>query len=115
MNYGGQEPDYSGSLYAFAADAGPVPAKTWVQIHSDQLYFTSTTDFNGLEALETTTLNILAAEYVNGSVFVAADDGNLYVTGQGDWVNYEKVGSYASVTDSICDLAMTMPTASSTP
>ena len=77
-----------------------------MQIHSDQLYFTSTTDFNGLEALETTTLNILAAEYVDGSVFVAADDGNLYVTGQGDWVNYEKVGSYASVTDSICDLAM---------
>ena len=106
VNYDGQEPDDSGKLYAFAADAGPVPAKTWVQIHSDQLYFTSTTDFIGLEALETTTLNILAAEYVDGSVFVAADDGNLYVTGQGDWVNYEKVGSYASVTDSICDLAM---------
>ncbi len=82
------------------------PGQDLVQIRSDELYFASTTDFNGLEALETTALNILAAEYVDGSVFVAADDGNLYVTGQGDWVNYEKVGSYASVTDSICDLAM---------
>ena len=106
VDYRGEAPDYTGNLYAFAVDAGPVPAKTWVQIHADELYYTSNTDFNGLEALETTTLNILAAEYVDGSVFVAADDGNLYVTGQGDWMNYEKVGSYASVTDSICDLAM---------
>lgn len=106
VDYRGEAPDYTGNLYAFAVDAGPVPAKTWVQIHSDELYFTSTTDFNGLEALETTTLNILAAEYVDGSVFVAADDGNFYVTQQGDWGNYAKVGSYAAVTNSISDLAM---------
>ncbi len=105
VKYGGDPIDYSGRMYAFTDSSYRGSGNRWIEIDKDTLWYWGESECGGTVDVATTDLTVLAAEYVNGYVFMAADDGYFYVTEQGDWSNVEKVGYYDNSAREIRDMA----------
>lgn len=95
-----EEVDYSGGFFVFSNSGnynylGSTGTK---HLRLDPLE-------NTMEVTDFMDFNVTAAEYVNGYVYMAADDGCLYTAKLGFWNEYEKVGYYKSTTAVIRDMA----------
>ena len=92
VEYGGEPESFAGMFYGFTAGDGRDLAKRWVLLDPETLYYANTANMDGMKTQQFTDLDVLAAEYLDGNVFMIADDGVLYVAEHGDWDNYTKVG-----------------------
>lgn len=105
VNYGGDEAGEVGALYAYTADASRDENSGWYKVDPDTLWYYNAFNQGGMEWQADCGLTIKAAEYVDGKVFVAADDGNFYVTDHGKWDEFSFVCNYSSVVNNIFDMA----------
>ena len=106
INYGGEPEDYTGKMYGFITgyrnNSGS--GKRWLEIDPANV-----TDRTGAilacSMADVLPADVSAAEYVKGYVYMAAEDGNLYVAPQGDWANLKLVGPFSGTTSAISDMA----------
>ena len=102
VEYGGEEPDYTGRMFGFTnGSTFQGTTKRWVEVDPENVFFyykSGDYAYGGLTDVATTPLNVCAAEYVDGYVYMAADDGYLYVAPQDELDNYEKVGNFGDLT-----------------
>ena len=93
----GEPVDYTGKIFGFTTGTSyQGTGNRWVEVTPENLYFyyvLGGSQFDGIEDFCATDLEVLAAEYVDGYVFMAADDGNLYAAPQDELSSYKKVGS----------------------
>lgn len=93
VEYGGEPEDYTGKMYGFTASekyrGGGV---RWMEIDPETVCYQSETEYDGTTNLDAMDIRITAAEYVDGYVYMAADDGFLYAALQGQWASYVEVG-----------------------
>ena len=104
VEYGGKDPGTAGQMYLFTSETDRGDAG-WYQVFPDSVYYESGAEFGGMTNVAGMELNVLAAEYVGGYVFVAADDGKFYVTEHGKWDSYAEVGTWQGVASNIYDMA----------
>ena len=105
VEYGGEAEDYTGRMYGFTASekyrGGGV---RWMEIHPSRVCYQSETEYDGTTNLDAMNLHVTAAEYVDGYVYRAADNGFLYAAPQGQWASYAEVGQ-TGVAGGFLDLA----------
>ena len=105
VEYGGEAEDYTGRMYGFTASekyrGGGV---RWMEIHPSRVCYQSETEYDGTTNLDAMNLHVTAAEYVDGYVYMAADNGFLYAAPQGQWASYAEVGQ-TGVAGGFLDLA----------
>jgi lactocepin len=78
------------------------------EMYIDWNTFTVIEDFTthtGLDLFANTNFSVVAAEYADGYVFMAADDGWFYVSKFDEMEDAQRVGRYDDVTGTIYDLA----------
>ena len=99
VQYGGEPEDFTGKFYGFTriSARGGDPYR-WMSIDPAKLYYYSPSDYEGTENLDTMDINVIAAEYVDGYVYMATDTGEIYVAEQGGWASYLHGGSYFTAT-----------------
>lgn len=108
VTYGGEPIDYSGRMFGFTQGSIVHGRENmWMEVSPKDLYFY--TDGNqsgsgGLEFFASAGVNVLAAEYVDGYVYMFADDGNIYVAEHESLNEPRKVGAYGE--RNIVDMAM---------
>ncbi len=105
VEYGGEPEDYSGKFYAFTSSTYRGTGQRWMEIDPEVLYYRNSTDNEGIKTASFIDLEITAAEYVDGYVYMAADDGYLYVAQQGLWDEYEPAGYFGGTFDKVYDMA----------
>ncbi len=105
VEYGGEPEDYSGKFYAFTSSTYRGAGQRWIEIEPEVLYYRNSTDNEGIKTAAFIDLEITAADYVDGYVYMAADDGYLYVAKQGLWDEYEPAGYFGGIFDKVYDMA----------
>lgn len=97
--------DYTGHMYGFTSTGNRGTANSWMNIEPDELYRyegseTGNTQWGGTLDVANMPWTVLAAEYVKGYVYMATQDGELYVAPQGEWEDatlIKKDSLYASI------------------
>ncbi len=105
INYGGEKTDELGNLFVYTPYADRDESTGWYAVDPDTLWYYGRFDNGGMAWQANCDLAIKAAEYVDGKVFVAAEDGNFYVTDHGKWDEFQFVCNYSSVLSSLYDIA----------
>ncbi len=105
VEYGGEPEDYSGRFFAFTSSTYRSEGQRFIEIDPEVLYYRNSTDHEGIKNVAMMDLEITAAEYVDGYVYMAADDGYLYVAKQGLWDEYEPAGRFGDTFDKVYDMA----------
>ena len=109
VEYGNDPMDYSGKMFAFTESKYRGGGQRWMYIDPAEAWFnnraTDSYGYGGTLNMQLSDVNIQAAEYVGGYVYMAGVDGNFYVAEQGDWSNGVLAGRYMNYTNSILDLA----------
>ncbi len=103
VDYGGAPENYTGNIYGFTScnyvgGKGP----RCVQFDPDSVYYYTISEFGGMESLDAMPCEVLAAEYVNGYVYIVGADGWIYLAEQGEWADCQRVGNIgtsAGITD----------------
>lgn len=109
VQYGGQSQDDTGKMFGFTkADARGYKGPRWISIEPSKVHMNSSNVsfakvYGGTENVCPMNFNVMAAEYVDGYVYMAADDGWIYVAKQGDWSNCAKASYYYGQTGSILE------------
>ena len=93
VQYGGEPENYSGKMYGFTASDRRGGGNRWMEIEPQLVCYSSETAFDGTTNLDAMDFPVIAAEYVDGYVFMAADNGMLYAAPQGQWSECAPVGS----------------------
>ncbi len=93
VEYGGEPEDFSGRMYAFNTDGNRCEKNVWMEIDPAKVYWANKTFNGGTTGLTRMDFVVKAAEYVGGYVFMADDNGNIFVAEHNDWNNYIKVGA----------------------
>ncbi|MBE6945880.1 MAG: hypothetical protein E7459_07320, partial [Ruminococcaceae bacterium] len=104
VEYGGEPESHAGEMYLFTSHTNRGSAG-WAKVDPDTVYYTSATSHGGMTNVAGMELKLLAAEYVGGYVFAAADDGKFYVTKHGQWDSYEEIATYKGTSSSVYDMA----------
>lgn len=108
VEYGGEPIDYSGRMFGFTQGSMLHGRENmWIEVSPDELYLYddgSQQGYKGLSFFASAGMNVLAAEYVDGYVYMFADDGNIYVAEHESLNLPRKVGTYGNV--NIVDVAM---------
>ena len=103
---GSEEEDNGGLMLGFTSANGSVGSgNRALEITVDELFYQSATNFGGVSVYSNTNFKVTAAEYVDGYVFMAADDGWLYAAPLDALDEAEAVGKYSDKTATIYDLA----------
>ncbi len=105
INYGGEDTSELGNLYGYTPYTDRDEHSGWYKIDPDTLWYYGRYDNGGMVWQADCDLAIRAAEYVDGKVFVAAEDGNFYVTDHGKWDEFAFVCNYSSVASNLYDMA----------
>ncbi len=105
VEYGGEAEDYSGRMFAFTSSTYRSEGQRFIEIEPEILYYRNSTKHEGIKNVAMMDLEITAAEYVDGYVYMAADDGYLYVAKQGLWDEYEPAGRFGDLFDKVYDMA----------
>lgn len=92
VDYGGEPENYSGQMYAFTNSKYRGGGNRWMRLVPEKICYSSDTVMDGSENLDSIVPVITAAEYAEGYVYMAAEDGKLYVAPQGEWGAYAEVG-----------------------
>ncbi len=106
--YGGEGEDFTGRMFGFTYTniASTGSGSRWMEIDPDHLYVS----YNGYEGLTQVgtmdnAIHLTAAEYVDGYVFMAADNGKIYAAPQDELSAYNEVGDFTASTGTIWDMA----------
>ncbi len=83
---------YVGRMYGFTNAANRGTANSWMEIMPENLYYwfdaeENITKIDGTVDVANMPWAVVAAEYVHGYIYMATEDGKLYVAPQGDWEN----------------------------
>ena len=105
VEYGGEVEDYSGRMFAFTSSTYRSEGQRFIEIEPEILYYRNSSNHEGIKNMAMMDLEITAAEYVDGYVYMAADDGYLYVAKQGLWDEYEPAGRFGNVFEKVYDMA----------
>ena len=92
VDYGGEPEDYTGRMYGFTSSTYRGGGDRWLEIQPEKLCYSSDTACDGTVNLDAMDVLVTAAEYVDGYVYMAADDGMLYAAKQGEWGYISPVG-----------------------
>ena len=92
VDYGGEPENYSGQMYAFTNSKYRGGGNRWMRLVPEKICYSSENAMDGSENLDSIVPVITAAEYAEGYVYMAAEDGKLYVAPQGEWGAYAEVG-----------------------
>ncbi len=93
VDYGGEPEDYTGQMYAYTNSDYRGGGSRWMRITPEKLCYSSETSLDGSENLDSMEQTVTAAEYVEGYVYMAAQDGKLYAAPQGEWGRCAEVGT----------------------
>ena len=93
VEYGGAPEDFTGRMYAFNNDGNRGEANVWMEIDPQKVYWANKNFNGGTTNLTRMDFKVRAAEYAGGYVFMADDQGNIYVAEHNKWDSYIKVGS----------------------
>lgn len=74
-------------------------ANRWLSIDPEKVYYYNESDFGGTEDQSAVDLQVCAGEYVDGYVFTATMDGELYVAPHGEWESVQEICNYFQYTD----------------
>ena len=104
---GGEEETYAGQMFGF------VPAGSTYGPGSGNRVWTidpatanvTTSSYQGVENFANVNFTVTAAEYVDGYVFMAADDGWFYAAGIDELAEASLAGKYSDVVSGIYDMA----------
>ncbi len=82
-----EETDYSGKMFGFALEGAAYygSANSWAMMDKTEFGYESQNALKGEETVARSDIAISAAEYVGGYVYMAGQDGKMYVAKQGDW------------------------------
>lgn len=105
VQYAGEAEDFSGQMYGYTWGSARGEGKRWMEIDPETVWYGDTSAYGGTANLDQTDLIVTAAEYANGYVFMAADDGYLYVAPHDAWSETKHVSYYANTTAEILDMA----------
>ena len=105
VEYGGESEDYSGRMFAFTSSTYRSEGQRFIEIEPEILYYRNSSNHEGIKNVAMMDLEITAAEYVDGYVYMAADDGYLYVAKQGLWDEYEPAGRFGDIFPKVYDMA----------
>ncbi|MBQ3900770.1 MAG: S8 family serine peptidase, partial [Clostridia bacterium] len=102
VELGGEQEDFGGRMFGFAPGEN---GSDLLSIDPDELYYAGVDDFGGKDVYSDVGIRVEAAEYVEGYVFMAADDGWLYVAPFDSLDEVSPVAPYYGYTDKIFDMA----------
>ena len=109
IQLGGEAEDLGGTMIGFvnaSTTAAPGSGNRAWQIDADALWYNhSAGTYEGLSVFTQMGVGVLAAEYVDGYVFIAGDDGWLYAGKFEELDSVARVARYDDVTDVIYDMA----------
>lgn len=105
VELGGKPVDYTGEFYAFTNGSYRGSGNRWINILTDDLWYYNTGAYSGTTTAQAVDMNITAAEYVDGYVFMASTDGYIYVAQQDMWLDAVRASSYTDTTSTILDMA----------
>ena len=105
VQYAGEAEDFSGQMYGYTQGSMRGESRRWMEIDPETVWYGDTSAYGGTENLDQTDLIVTAAEYANGYVFMAAQDGYLYVAPHDAWSKTKHVSYYADTTAEILDMA----------
>ncbi len=105
VRYDGETVSSEGKLFGFTSANYRGSGKRWMRIDPDTLYYVSDQDCAGTENLAAMNFSVTAAEYVDGNVYMASEDGYLYVGTQDVWNDCVRANYFGNVTTRIRDLA----------
>ena len=105
VQYAGEKEDFTGQMYGYTWGSTRGEGKRWMEIDPETVWYGGASAYGGTENLDQTDLTVTAAEYANGYVFMAADDGYLYVAPHNAWSKTKHVSYYANTTAEILDMA----------
>ena len=105
VQYAGEAEDFSGQMYGYTRGSARGEGKRWMEIDPETVWYGDASAFGGTANLDQTDLIVTAAEYANGYVFMAAQDGYLYVAPHDAWSETKHVSYYANTTAEILDMA----------
>ncbi len=111
--------DYAGNVAAFTFETGAeqenlggkmigfnyYDGATWVELDPATLGSANANSFTGIETFAESNVKVRAAEYVNGYVYMAAEDGYFYAANVRELEEASRVGKYADVSSVIYDMA----------
>lgn len=101
IDYGGEPEDFTGNFYGFTYAGYRGSGNRWMQIDPEKLYFVFTSTYGGTTNVASMDIRIVAAEYVDGYVYMADNLGGIYIAEQGYWESYVYGGSYLEATDGV--------------
>ena len=105
VQYAGEAEDFSGQMYGYTRGSMRGESQRWMEIDPETVWYGDTSAYGGTANLDQTDLIVTAAEYANGYVFMAAQDGYLYVAPHDAWSETKHVSYYADTTAEILDMA----------
>lgn len=105
VSYGGEPEDLTGKIYGFTSSNYRGSGPRCVNIDPENLWYYKPQECGGLENVQSMNIDITAAEYVDGYIYMAATDGYLYVGQQGSWSSCRCAGYYGDTAAEIRDMA----------
>ena len=115
VDNGSDGEEYAGMMFGFtflhysglSTDTRGSDQNRWMTIDPETVYYYNESDYGGTEDYSAINMQIVAAEYVDGYVYMATMDGDLYVAPHGEWESYELISHYFQYTgdDEIDDMA----------
>ena len=104
--YGGEPEDFTGRMFGFTSSSkARGSGKRWLEIDPGNVSYTNESNYTGTTKASGSDIEVLAAEYYNGYVYMAADDGFFYVAPQGEWNAAAKLGYYGSTVSAVYGMA----------
>ena len=104
--YGGEPEDFSGRIFGFTSSSkARGSGQRWLEIDPTNVTYTNESNYTGTDKVSTSDIEVLAAEYYNGYVYMAADDGFFYVAPQGEWNAESKIGYYGDTISTVYGMA----------
>ncbi len=105
VDLGGKPVDYSGEFYGFTPTNNRGTGNRWMQIIPEDLWYYDNSAYDGTINIQSASLTITAAEYVDGYVFMAASDGYIYVAQHDMWQDTHRGTYYKEHATAINDMA----------
>ena len=107
VDNGSDGEEYAGMMFGFTflhysgltTDTRGSDQNRWMSIDPEKVYYYNESDYGGTEDYSAINMQIVAAEYVDGYVYMATMDGDLYVAPHGEWESYELISHYFQYTD----------------
>lgn len=105
VDYDGEMGSTVGGVYGYTKSSQRGSGQRWMELDVENLWLVNEDNYSGTELMDYMSIDVTAAEYVGGYVYMAAADGRLYVSRHSDWAGITEVCDFSGVTSAILDLA----------